>query len=109
MFCRIYPKYLGFWKQKDEFRFNDGPTHKGHIRQKHVSYNYCIYPMFLDKQAWANSVDPGQMPGQWHLIWVYIVCHSSSKFLDATGCKMDVFKFLDKYCKKRLCLITLSK
>ena len=25
-------------------------------------FGYCIYHMYLDRQAWANSVDPYEMP-----------------------------------------------
>ena len=27
-----------------------------------ISFSYHIYPKYLDRQAWANSVDPDQMP-----------------------------------------------
>ena len=39
--------------------------------------NYCT-DMYLDRQAWANSVDPDQMPR--HLIRVYSVFHLPSNF-----------------------------
>ena len=52
------------------------------------------YSMYLDGQAWANSVDPAEMPLNVFLITVNIVYHLSSKFLDTTlGSKLYLFKF----------------
>ena len=52
-----------------------------------------IYPMYLDRQTWANSVDPDQTPQKRRLIWVCTVCHSTSNILNrSTGSGTDLYK-----------------
>ena len=54
---------------------------------KNWMFAYHNNPKYLDRHAWANSVDPNQM--LWCLIRVYTDCHSSSTILDtSTGSKI---------------------
>ena len=61
-------------------------------KQKQGSILYLIYPnnpKYWDQQAFANIVDPDQMPQN-----VYIVCNTYSNILDALrGSRMHYFKF----------------
>ena len=45
-----------------------------------TQYYYGIYPTFTDRQAWANGVDPDQMPQNAAFDQVHTVGHSSSSF-----------------------------
>ena len=71
------------------------------------SCDYHNNPNYWDRQNCVDNVDPGQMPQNvasdhrmWHLIRVYIVCHSSSNILDIlTGSRMNYFKFLGEVVK----------
>ena len=47
---------------------------------KGVKTIYRSYHMYLDRQAWANSIDQMRRRITWRLIWVYTVWHSSSNF-----------------------------
>ena len=55
---------------------------------------YRIYSMYLDRQAWANNVDPDETP---HDVASYQGLHSLpliQHFLDTTsGNKLFLFKF----------------
>ena len=57
---------------------------------------YTIYRKYLDRQAWANSVDPDEMP-QNVASHQSLHCNTYSSILDTlTGSRMNYFKFLDK-------------
>ena len=60
-------------------------------------YWYCILwhlnGSTLFAQACANNIDPFRCCKMQYMIWVYIVCHSSSNILDiSTGSRMSFFK-----------------
>ena len=52
-----------------------------------------------DRLAFANSVDPDQMP-QNAANRIYTVCHTCSSILDTSrGSRIDYFKFQDRYVR----------
>ena len=58
-----------------------------------------IYPEYLDKQAFANSVDPDQMPQNVVSDLGHIICHlfGSILYSQSAGNKIDLFNFCNKY------------
>ena len=66
---------------------------------------YHIYPKYSQRQVWANSVDPDQMPqnvaSDLGLHCLLLIQH----YLDQTGKgnKMDMFKFYDRDGKELWC------
>ena len=51
-------------------------------------------PKYWDRQAWANSVDPDQMPQNVASDQVYIFCHSSNTILNtSTDNKIEFYNF----------------
>ena len=50
--------------------------------------------MYWDRQAFANSVDPDQVPQNTASDQVYTVCHTCSNILDTSkGRRMGYFEF----------------
>ena len=62
---------------------------------------YCIYPKYSNRQAWANSVDLNQnMASNQGLHGLLLI----QLFLDISKCsKVDLFKVYDKYGKELKC------
>ena len=68
-------------------------------------FHYCIYPKYLHRHAWGNSVDPDQMlciaASDWSLQCLPLIqqCFLTLQqvvkmsLLNLASCKMDLFKF----------------
>ena len=83
---------------KEIFEFNKNQCENGRIKwiemfyENKVHNHFLIHPKYLDRQAWANCVDPDQMPwnvtSQQGLQSLPVI----QQFLDkSTGCQSDLF------------------
>ena len=59
-----------------------------------TAYIYCIYRMYMDRQAWAKSVDPDETPQNATSYQGLHCLPITQQFLDtAMGSKLNLFKF----------------